>query len=107
MTKIMKSALLAAVLGAACATSGGTGGDVHATSPSTSSGLLGKAESFAGTAYSAAKQYLTKQPAQNEQTKTEAAQVGVSTASAQAQKQGTMLDDLEKQALLDYVKSKL
>jgi hypothetical protein len=109
MTRIAKSFLVAAALATGCATSGG-GGDVHGTTPtttSTSSAFLGKAEAFAGTAYSAAKQYLSAQPEQNQQTKNEAAQVGVSTASTQAQQQGTVLDNLEKQALLDYVKSKL
>jgi predicted small secreted protein len=110
MTRIAKTLLVAAVFAAGCATSSGGGGDVHSTSPSTtstSSGFLGKAEAFAGTAYDAAKQYLSQQPAKTDQTKTEAAQVGVSSASSQAQQQGTVLNTLEKQALLDYVKSKL
>ena len=95
---------------AACATSGtaGSGGD---TSTSGQTSLLGRAEQFAGTAMTVAKNFLSQNSAPSapsQQDKTQAAQAGVAAANTQAQhSQGSALSQFEQKALLDYVKSKL
>jgi hypothetical protein len=90
----------------ACATpnaAGGSGGDTASGQTS----LLGKAESFASTALTAAKSALSGKPDPAPADKQEAAQAGVAAAKQQAQSQGSPFSQLEEQALLNYVKSKL
>ncbi len=77
----------------------------HATSAK--SGLLGKAEQYAGVAMTAAKNFLAQAPPQQQGDKQAAAQAGVAAANTQAQQQGSPLSQLEQQALLDWVKSKI
>ncbi len=106
MTRNIGFALVAAMLVAAplgCAT---TNSDQHATAPK--SGLLGRAEQFTGVAITAAKNFLSQAPPQQQGDKQAAAQAGVAAANTQAQQQqGSALSQLEQQALLDWVKSKL
>jgi hypothetical protein len=85
-----------------CAT---TSADQHATAPK--SALLGKAEQYAGVAITAAKNFLSQAPPQQQGDKQAAAQAGVAAANTQAQRQGSALSQLEQQALLDWVKSKI
>jgi hypothetical protein len=99
--------MVACALGA-CATAGssGAGGDTSSSSGATN--LLGRAEAFAGTALSVAKNFLSQQAAPTQQDKTQAAQTGVTAANTQAQQtQGSALSDVEQHALLNYLKSKL
>jgi hypothetical protein len=105
MTRNIGIALAAAVLALAplgCATANS---DQHATAPK--EGLLGKAQQFAGVAITAAKSFLAQAPPQQQGDKQAAAQAGVAAANTQAQQQGSALSQLEQQALLDWVKSKI
>lgn len=85
-----------------CAT---TNSDPHATAPR--SGLLGRAEQFTGVAITAAKDFLSHAPPQQQGDKQAAAQAGVAAANTQAQQQGSALSQPEQQALLDWVKSRI
>lgn len=93
---------MVAVAPLGCAT---TNTDQHATEAKP--GLMGKAEQFAGVAMSAAKNFLAQAPPQQQGDKQAAAQAGVAAANTQAQQQGSALSQLEQQALLDWVKSKI
>ena len=104
MTMMMAAAALA-LAPLACATTGAPASETQNTTPK--AGLVGKAEQYAGVALSAAKSYLSQSPPQ-QQDKQAAAQAGVSAANQQAEKQqGTALSQLEQNALLDWVKSKI
>lgn len=88
----------------ACATTGSPAAETQTTTPKT--GLLGRAEQYAGVALSAAKSFLAQSPPQQQPDKQAAAQAGVSAANQQArQQQGSALSQLEQTALLDWVKS--
>jgi hypothetical protein len=102
--KMMAAAALAAAP-LACATAGSTSaGETQNTTPRT--GLLGRAEQYAGVALTAAKSYLSQTPSQQPADKQAAAQAGVSAANQQAQQQqGSTLSQLEQKALLDWVKA--
>jgi len=92
-----------AIGGLRCATAGADGNQ-----SASSSSLLGRAEQFAGTALSVAKSFLAKTPPQQQPDKDGAAQAGVSAANTEAQQQqGSALSQLEQQALLAWVKSKI
>jgi hypothetical protein len=100
---------LAAVLALAplaCATSSGS---TQQSTGLSNTGLLGKAESYAGIALTAAKNYLAQSATpQQPSDKQAAAQAGVTAANTQAQKQeGSPLSQLEQNALLDWVKSRI
>ena len=72
------------------------------------SGLLGRAEQYAGVALSAAKSFLAKTPPQQQPDKNAAAQAGVAAANTQAkQEQGSALSQVEQQALVDWVKARI
>src|SRR3954468_24366578 len=108
MTRAIGIVLVTAMLAVAplgCATTN-AGGEAQTTSPK--AGLLGRAEQFAGIAVTAAKSFLAQSPPQQQPDKQAAAQAGVTAANTQAQQQqGSSLSQLEQQALLDWVKSKI
>ncbi len=90
----------------ACATTGRPASETQNTIPKT--GLLGRAEQYTGVALSAAKSFLANSSPQQQPDKQAAAQAGVSAANQQAeQQQGSALSQLEQNALLDWVKSRI